>query len=326
MGHLTEEQRYIIQVLKQQNYTQSYIATQINKDKSVVCRELQRNSDQRNGEYKAKLATKKCADRHQKKNKKIRFTSTIKGYVETKIKEDLSPEQIYGRAKLEGIPCVSHERIYQYIWSDKTDKGELYKHLRTQGKRYRKRGASKDKRGKIVGRIGIECREVVVEEKQRFGDLELDLIIGKDHKGALATINDRATGVLKMAKSTSKEASEIEKIVVESLQPWKPFLHTITSDNGKEFAHHQNISKELGVDYYFARPYHSWERGANENLNGLVRQYFPKGYDFSLISDERVQEVEDILNNRPRKRFGYLTPNEVYLQKLNLNQKVAFIT
>ncbi|EKT4500030.1 IS30 family transposase, partial [Flavobacterium psychrophilum] len=203
--------------------------------------------------------------------------------------------------------------------------GTLYTHLRNQGKTYRKPGASKDKRGLIVGRIGIENRPKEVEEKQRFGDLEIDLVIGKDHKGALLTINDRATGMLQMKKIESKDSEIVKNATIELLENWKPFLQTITSDNGKEFAKHEAIAKSLEIDYYFANPYCSWERGANENLNGLVRQYFPKGSDFSLITQEQVTIVVEKLNNRPRKRHQFNSPNEVYLQILNNNQEFAFI-
>ncbi|EOG6908232.1 IS30 family transposase, partial [Flavobacterium psychrophilum] len=199
--------------------------------------------------------------------------------------------------------------------------GTLYTHLRNQGKTYRKPGASKDKRGLIVGRIGIENRPKEVEEKQRFGDLEIDLVIGKDHKGALLTINDRATGMLQMKKIESKDSEIVKNATIELLENWKPFLQTITSDNGKEFAKHEAIAKSLEIDYYFANPYCSWERGANENLNGLVRQYFPKGSDFSLITQEQVTIVVEKLNNRPRKRHQFNSPNEVYLQILNNNQE-----
>lgn len=326
MGHLTQEQRYTIEVLRKNNYTLKEIGAIIGKDKSVICRELKRNSDNRNGVYRSDLAERKCKKRHREKPKIQRFTMVIKEHIDTWLKEDYSPEQIVGLAKIERVSCVSIERIYQYVWKDKKDGGELYTHLRSNRKTYRKRGASKDKRGQIFGRIGIEKRPVEVDQKQRIGDTEVDLIIGKDHKGALVTINDSACGLLKMRKSNSKEASEIEKIVIKSLEPWKPFMHTMTSDNGKEFANHLNISKALEIKYYFARPYHSWERGANENLNGLLRQYFPKGTDFNLITDEQVKIVEEKLNNRPRKRFGYLTPNQVYLSAINNNGKVAFIT
>lgn len=326
MGQLTLEQRYTIDVLRKNNYTQEEIGDIIGKDKSVISRELKRNSDSRSGLYKSDLANRKCMKRHLEKPKIEWFTPSIREFVDMWLKEDYSPEQIVGIAKKDVISCVSAERIYQHVWLDKKLGGTLYTHLRNNGKTYRKRGAAKDKRGQIVGRIGIEKRPIEVDQKQRIGDTEIDLIIGKNHNGALVTMNDRACGLLTMRKSNSKEASEIQKIVIEGLQPWKSHMHTITSDNGKEFANHKEISTALNIDYYFARPYHSWERGANENLNGLVRQYFPKGTDFSLITDEQVKAVEEKLNNRPRKRFGYLTPNQVYLQAISNNGKVAFMT
>ncbi len=176
----------------------------------------------------------------------------------------------------------------------------------------------------IVGRIGIENRPIEVCEKQRFGDLEIDLVIGKDHKEALLTINDRATGMLQIKKIKSKDAEVVKNATIELLENWKPFLHTITSDNGKEFAKHQAIATALEIDYFFANAYYSWERGANENLNGLVRQYFKKGSDFTLITENQVKIVVEKLNNRPRKRHQFKSPNEVYLQMLNINQTFAF--
>lgn len=326
MSHLTQEQRYTIQILYNENYSQTDIAKNICKDKSVVSRELKRNSDKRNGAYRADLADRKCKQRHLEKPKKIKFTKAIRDFVIYYLKEDYSPEQIVGKAKLEGLSCVSVERIYQYIWEDKKKGGELYKHLRTQGKRYRKRGASKDKRGQIAGRNGIENRPKEVDLKERLGDFEIDLVIGKDHKGALITENDRVTGMVKIAIIDSKDSEIVQNQVVKMLYEFKPILKTITSDNGKEFSRHQDIAKALCVEYYFARPYHSWERGANENINGLIRQYFSKGSNFKYITKEQVQVVENKLNNRPRKRFGYKTPNQVYLHKLTNLEKVAFIT
>ena len=326
MSHLTQEQRYTIEILYNEKYSQTDIAKIIFRDKSVVNRELKRNSDKRSNAYKADLAERKCKQRHKEKPKQIRFTKAIKEFVIYYLKEDYSPEQIVGKAKLEGLKCVSVERIYQYIWDDKKKGGYLYKHLRTQGKRYRKRGASKDKRGQIVGRNGIENRPKEVDLKERLGDFEIDLVIGKDHKGALITANDRVTGKVKIAIIDSKDSEIVQNQVVKMLYEFKPILKTITSDNGKEFSQHHAIAKELCIDYYFARPYHSWERGANENLNGLIRQYFPKGSSFEYITKEQVQAVENKLNDRPRKRFGYKTPNQVYLHKLTNQEKVAFIT
>ena len=325
MIHFTVEQRYQLEALLQQNVSKTQIGIELKKHISSIYRELNRNSDQRSSIYKANLASQKCEKRHEEKPKNQCFSLEIKNYVRALIEEDLSPEQVVGKSIKDGVLCVSHETIYKYVWNDKKKGGDLYKHLRTQGKTYRKRGASKDKRGQIVGRIGIENRPIEVEEKQRFGDLEIDLVIGKDHKGALLTINDRFTGMLQMKKIESKDAEIVKNVTIKLLQNWKPFLQTITSDNGKEFAKHKSIAEELEIDYYFANPYCSWERGANENLNGLVRQYFPKGSDFSLITDKQVKKVVEKLNNRPRKRHQFNSPNEVYLQKLNNNQAFAFI-
>lgn len=326
MSHLTEGQRYQIQALFTAGFNQKYIADYIGKDKSVICRELKRNCDQRNGEYRADLAIRKCANRHKNKPKRKNFTKSIKDYVDKKLESYYSPEQIVGDAKRYDIPCVSVERIYQYIWDDKKQGGDLHLYLRTRGKRYRKRGSSKDSRGIIVDRIGIDQRPQIVEQRSRIGDLEIDLVIGKNHKRALVTINDRATGKVKIGLVMSKKAEEVRDKAISLLKEWKDKLHTITSDNGKEFALHKDIAKSLEIDYYFARPYHSWERGSNENFNGLLRQYFPKKIDFQSITEEQIKHAENQLNNRPRKRFGYLSPNEVYLQALNNNGQVAFIT
>jgi len=326
MAQLTLEQRYRIEFSLLAKMTYSQIGDYIGKDKSVVSREISRNSDARNDKYKAELAHRKAKERHATKKKKKYFTPEIEAHVRDYITQDYSPEQIKGRAVLEDIPCVSHERIYQFIWDDKKTGGKLYEHLRNRGKRYRKRGHSKDNRGLIVGRVDIDQRPDIVDKKDRIGDFEIDLIIGKDHKQAILTLNDRVTGILVMGKVPSKEAFQIEKKTLELLEDWKPMVHTITSDNGKEFANHANIAEQLDLDFYFAKPYHSWQRGANENLNGLVRQYFPKKTDFTTITNFQIQTVQNILNNRPRKRLGYKTPNEFFAQKLNLDANVAFIT
>ena len=276
MSHLTLSQRYEISILNQQKLSKPAIADRIGTSRSTVYRELKRNSDGRSGQYKADLAQKKCELRHQQKNKEKAFTSDVQDFVELYLKQDYSPEQIVGYARRMEQCCVSTERIYQFVWKDKRDGGTLYKHLRTRGKKYKTRGSLNTGRGQIEGRIDISLRPKVVDQKERFGDLEIDLVIGANHKGALLTINDRATGMLKMKYIESKEAKVIENNTIEVLEEWMPFIHTITSDNGKEFTNHSEIAEKLNIDYFFAKPYHSWERGANENLNGLVRQYFPK--------------------------------------------------
>jgi IS30 family transposase len=325
MSHLTYEQRYAISVMLKAKYRQKQIAEAMDKDKSVVSREIARNCDKRNGNYDADLAEGKYEKRRDSKPKKVYFTAEIQEMVEDKLAKKYSPDQIVGVAKKEGVACVSHERIYQHIWKDKRTKGNLYDHLRTKGKRDRKRGAAKDSRGIIPDRVDISQRPKVVDDRERAGDLEIDTIIGKNHQGAIVTVNDRASGLLKMKKLEGKSAQQLAMATIELLEDMKPFLNTITADNGREFAAHQSISKALEIDFYFARPYHSWERGANENLNGLIRQYIPKQTDFSTITDEYIKFVENELNNRPRKRHDFQTPNQIFNQLTN-HQEVAFVT
>lgn len=326
MTHLTLEQRYKIEAYKIAGKSISEISEQIGKDKSVVSREIKRNSDGRSGIYKANLADRKCKERHKVKLKKCKFNANVEVNILYYLSKDYSPEQAFGRAKIDGKEMVSVESIYQYIWHDKRKGGVLYKYLRTKGKKYKKRGSLKDNRGLIIGRVDIDKRPSIVDVKERIGDMEIDLVIGQNHKGALLTINDRATGYLFMTKIESKEASTVESNTISLLQDWSGLIKTITSDNGKEFANHKQIADGLEIDYYFAKPYHSWERGANENLNGLVRQYFPKKTSFASITNLEVENVVNILNNRPRKRFGYKTPCEIFTQKLNDLNPVAFIT
>jgi IS30 family transposase len=303
--------------MRSQGYKQKDIARTIGKDKSVVSREISRNCNKLLGYYNYHTAQGKYEKRMKKKPKRRVFTEAVREYVNTMLKEKYSPEQIVGVARKEGKKCVSHERIYQHIWKDKKQGGGLYLQLRTEGKRYRKRGSKNNRRGMIRGRVDISQRPPEVENRNRIGDLEIDTIIGKNQQGAIVTINDRASGMVKMLKVKNKNATIVAKQTICALQAWKPYLKTITSDNGTEFAGHQNISQQLGVDFYFAKPYHSWERGSNENINGLIRQYIPKKTDFSTLSDEYVKWVEIQLNNRPRKRFtAKIDDTKVYTKRL----------
>jgi len=321
---LTVEQRYTIYVLLQQGCQQKDIANTISVHKSTVSREIRRNADGRSGNYSDNLAQRKTEQRRKTKRRRCDFTPEQKTIAKALLEKKLSPEQISGRCKLENIEMVSHETIYKWILADKKTGGELYKNLRRQGRKYRHRGAAKDKRGIIPNRVHISERAAIVDLKQRFGDLEIDTIIGKNHKGAILTINDRATGWLWIEKLTGKDANMLADKTIAALLPFKEHLKTITADNGKEFAMHEKIACQLGINFYFCTPYHSWERGANENANGLVRQYIPKKTDFETITAEYINFIRNQLNNRPRKKFGYKTPTEIMLNK-NINQ-VAFRT
>ncbi|MUP16674.1 IS30 family transposase, partial [Ancylomarina euxinus] len=264
MERLTENQRYTISVMLKRGHSKIEIASYLGRDKSVIYRELKRNCDKRSGEYRADLAQRKYEKRLKDKVKRVKFTEELKSKVDELLKEDYSPEQVHGRLKAEGKFCVSHETIYQYVWIDKKQGGTLYLHLRCGNKRYRKRSGSKDKRGILRNRIGIEERPKIVDQKSRFGDLEIDTVIGKNHKKALLTINDRVTGLVWIRLLEGKHAKPLTAEAIQALWDNRGKIHTITADNGKEFADHQTIAEQLDVDVYFARPYHSWERGANE--------------------------------------------------------------
>jgi IS30 family transposase len=226
------------------------------------------------------------------------------------IKREWSPDQIQGRLRSEGIAMVCATTIYGFIWQDKISGGDLHKHLRHR-KPYKKRTGSADTRGQIIGRISIDERPAIVDEKVRLGDWEADTVIGKGHKGVLVTLADRVSKKTLIAQVPSKHAEVVTDAIINLLLPEKEQLHTITFDNGKEFAYHAKIKKALGVDNYFAHPYHSWERGLNENHNGLIRQYLPKGMPLDKVTNDEIILIQNKLNNRPRKLLGYKTPNEI---------------
>lgn len=318
MEHLDENQRYFIFKSLQANKSKSEIAKCLGVDRSTVYREIKRNSV--NGRYRSSTAEQLAAARLHEGHKHYKYGQQTWDEVCAMLLQDFSPEQISGRLRKLGKPAPSTECIYQYIWEQKLYGSDLYTHLRHKSKKRSSRGRKNERRGRIPNRKGIELRPPEVDLKERFGDLEIDTVIGKNKKGALLTINDRAGMALWIRKLRGKNAEELADAAVAALRPLKKLgvLHTITSDNGKEFACHEKIAKKLKVEFFFARPYCSCDRGANENMNGLIRQYLPKGTDFEDITSEEVREIEDKLNNRPRKRLDYMTPKEYILHKFNI--------
>lgn len=313
MAQITLEQRKAIFKYKDKGFKNNKIAELIGVHPSSIGRELKRNSE--SGVYCPEKANNLTKERHIKKKKRVDFTSEMKEKVhELLVKHQYSPEQICQRLKLEGKAIVSHETIYRHIWHDKKNNGTLYKSLRTKVFKRKKRGVSYQQRGQISNRVLITERPDIVNQRVRMGDLEIDTIIGKDHKGAIITINDRVCDVVRLIKVDSKEAEVIKKEVIKALFEWKDEIKTITSDNGKEFAYHKEIAEILDVQWYFARPYKSTDRGSNENMNRLIRQYIPKKTDFSTLNQKFIQNIEYKLNTRPRKKLNFMTPNEVYLQ------------
>lgn len=325
MKHITSEERHTIAYLLRQNKSPAFIARELGRATSTITRELKRNCDLRSKEYRPDLANRKAVFRKSSKRKRCSMTPEMIAYVKAELTKLNSPEQIAGEAKRLGLECASHECIYQHIWRNKKSGGTLFEKLRNRHKRYRKRGAAKDNRGIIKDRTPMSERPSVVDRRERLGDLEVDLMIGKGHQGALLTINDRVSGLLILERLHGKTADEVKAAIIARLKPYKGQLHTITSDNGKEFAGHQEIATELKIDFYFARPYHSWERGSNENLNGLIRQYIPKTANINELEEGYIEKVETALNSRPRKRHGYLSPTTKH-QQLTNEQKVALVS
>ena len=320
---LTVEQRYQISALLQSGSTQKQIAKIVGVSESTISRELLRNKGKR-GKYSPVRAQMLADERKERFGRNRRFNSSMKRFIDKKIREEQwSPEQINGYCKTNGIDIVSVERIYQYIRKDKAEGGDLHTFLRHKLK-HRKRPISSN-RTPIKDRIGIEHRPAIVDEKKRFGDLEIDTIIGKDGKGAILTIVERTKGFVLMEKlEKGKNAEGVKKAVIRLLMPYKGKIHTITSDNGKEFAEHKAIASDLEIDFYFANPYSSWERGLNEYTNKLIRQYIPKGTDFNNVSNDKVKEIQYKLNRRPRKKLKYKTPAQLFFA--SLEKKIAFVS
>jgi len=317
---LTLEQRYQISALLKLGFNKSAIAKELSFHKSTIGRELKRNLSRRG--YQAKFAERQALKR--RKNKvEPRITEGTWTKVAEKINRQWSPEQISGRLALEGAATVSHEWIYRRIYRDKQAGGTLYLNLRCHRKR-KKRYGKYDRRGALCNQVSIEQRPTIVEQKSRIGDWELDTIIGKRHRQAIVSMTERKSKLLKLKKVKRKTGTLVKQAVCQKLADLT--VHTLTSDNGREFSEHQQIARQLKASFYFCHPYSSWERGLNENTNGLVRQYFPKQTELAKISHRQIRKVEDKLNNRPRKTLGYQTPNEVYFKEQEQLRKVALTT
>jgi IS30 family transposase len=305
---LTREQRYQIYALKKAGHSQASMAELLDVHKSTICRELQRNQGQRG--YRPKQADQLARQRHRDKPRN-RIKAQTWDLIESRLRLDWSPEQISGWLQRVDHPQVSHEWIYQHILADKKAGGDLYRHLRCQKQR-RKRYGVRERRGQLPDRTSIETRPAIVAKRSRLGDWELDTIIGSGHKQAIVSLTERRARMTLIAKVERKTADLVSAATIQLLKPYADKVLTLTSDNGKEFAEHKTIAKSLEADFYFAHPYASWERGTNENMNGLLRQYFPKKRDLRSVTDQEIQSAMNRLNNRPRKCLGYRTPNEVF--------------
>lgn len=320
--HISLEERHYIELSIRNGLSHTKIAEILNRHQSCISREVKRNTGKRG--YRHNQADKFATERHKNKAKAIKLTAEIKEQIDHYIREDWSPEQIVGRLKLKGSISLHHETIYQYILEDKQAGGQLYTHLRHQNKTYRKRYGAGHNRTGIPNRVDIDERPVEANNRERVGDWEADTIMGKNHQGAIVTLDDRKSKLRLAAPLGGKKAINVKEAMIKLLQPVHSYVKTITFDNGKEFTLHETIAKTLKCKTYFAKPYHSWERGQNENANGLLRQYFPKSMELVSVTTKQVIDAVDKLNSRPRKCLGYKTPYEVFEHLTGINmEKIA---
>jgi len=309
---LTENERYQIYALLKEGCSQIQIARHLNRHPSTISRELQRNTGLK--QYRPRQAQLLTTSRRIEARKAIKLNTQVIDWIHRLICQDLSPQQVVGYLRKHRKLKLHHESIYRLIYRDKAAGGDLWRHLRIVTKGYRMRyGAHHKRRGMIKNRVSIDDRPPIVSAKRRIGDWEGDTIISKGKKSALLTMVERKTLYTVIARLDNRTATGLSKEMKRVMKPLKSMVKTITLDNGSEFADHMTFSKALAAATYFAHPFASWERGINENTNGLIRQYFPKGTDFAKVTDKQIAHVLDRLNNRPRMTRRGKTPNEMLL-------------
>jgi len=323
-------QRYQIQAFIKAEKKQKWIAEQLGVNPSTISREIRRNTAQRGrtaGSYIATNAQRRTEQRHQFKPKLVKFNLAMKKQaVRWLSKKKWSPELISVEGKKTGKCPISHEWLYQWIWQSKhgnkaADKPykRIYLHLK-HARRRKKRTNQKDNRGIIPNRVPIEKRPKIVSKRIRPGDIEVDFMMGKNHKGALLVMTDRATLHTSLHKLSNRRSETVSKAIIKKLEQADYHMHTVTFDNDLGFANHREVAEALNVDTYFTRPYTSQDKGTVENRIGQIRRFFPKKTDLSMVTVNQIKRVEQLLNDRPVRKFNYLTPNQV------LQQKIALIT
>lgn len=311
---INQEERYYISAFCKAGFSVKEIADFLKRHKSTIYREIKRNKGKRG--YRPKQAHEKAIIRRRSSHKRITITDRIIDAVKIDINKQWSPKQVSNRLKLMMNLNISHQSIYAIVYEDKLLGGELYKQLRQGNKKRRKKyGKNSGKRGQIKNKKPISIRPEYVNKRTTFGHWEGDTIIGKNHKKAMITLVERKSGFLLIEKVETKNAEHVAEKIIKAMSKYKNIVKTITFDNGLEFACFEKIEKELSCRVFFADAYSSYQRGTNENTNGLIRQYFPKGSDFDCYLKSDVRKVMNKLNNRPRERHGFFTPNEVLFGK-----------
>lgn len=307
--HLSREERYQIYSLMKANHTLTEIAQLLGRHRSTISREVRRGRGQRG--YRAEQACCKAQERSLGSRNARRIAPWVWPEVAFYLGVEWSPEQIADK-----LP-VSHESVYLHVYADKAKGGKLHKGLRSQKPRRKRYLCGRDRRGQIPNRRPIAERPAHIENRCQVGHWEGDTVIGAGQSQAIVTLVERKSGYAKLSKVANKSAELVSQAIEDKLKPLAARVKTLTVDNGKEFAYHQKVDTALDIQTYFADPYCSWQRGSNENFNGLLRQYIPKKRRMETVTDEELTMIENRLNHRPRKRLGFKTPHEVFHASLN---------
>lgn len=308
---LTSEERYQIAALKQQGLSRPEIARALGRDRSTIYRELVRNATPHDGAYRPKMAVEMTSARRRRSRRNARYTAADFAAVAEQLRQRWSPAQIVGRCQRESLAVMSHETMYQRIWADRTNGGSLWRYLRGARKQRRKRYGRYDSRGRLAGKKPITERPRIVERRARCGDWEVDTVHGRGSACVLTAVEHKS-GLIRIGKLPRATARHTAARAVQLLRGEPHPVRTITADNGTEFHGYRDIEHGLRTRFYFATPHHAWERGTNENTNGLLRQYLPKGSDLRHLTQRQCERIAAHLNHRPRLRLGFQTPYEVY--------------
>ena len=310
---ITAAERYTLGTLRQLGYSAAAIARVLGRHRSTIGREVHRNATRHDGTYRPQLANWYASSRRSRSRRNQRFTATDWAQVHARLREQWSPEQVAGRLRGEQLLRISHETIYRHIWADKRAGGSLHTHLRGARKQRRKRYGQYDSRGRLAGKRGIAERPAIVDARGRIGDWEADTMLGAlSDSHCLLSLVERKTGYLVLGKLRARTTAEVNRRAIPLMRRQPHPVHTITSDNGTEFHGHAALEAATQAAFYFATPHHAWERGTNENTNGLVRQYVPKRASMAQLTQQDCAAIARRLNHRPRKRLGYRTPEECY--------------
>lgn len=309
---LSQDERYHITELRISRRSKAEIARALKRSPSTISRELERNKKLIDGKYRADLAHSYATTRRKRERRGFHLAPHFWEDVVALLKLDWSPEQVSNYLRMHGTFTVSHETIYQYIYDDERRGGSLIKHLRIVTKTHRKRYKSRDSRGILPGKRHISQRPPVVETRRQLGHWEGDTVIGSDRHHCILTLVERKSGFAIIKKLASRATDSVTQAALAAISEHKTRFRTITFDNGTEFHAYKELEQRFPLKCYFATPYHSWERGTNENLNGLIRQYIPKKVSMSSVTQAYCDAMANRLNSRPRKRHGYKSPEEVY--------------